>query len=132
MQHDLPPLTDAQLEIMEVVWDRGEAGVAQVRDRLAEERDIARNTVQTQLTRLEAKGWLRHDERAGGFVYRATRPRKRVVARMVRALVDRTFGGAADELVQALLHGRPLSAGEATRIRELIDRHAPDGEEAQR
>jgi predicted transcriptional regulator len=127
VKSDLPPLSDAQLEIMEIVWELGHAGVADVRERLAERRSIARNTVQTQLTRLEDKGWLRHEEGETGFLYRATRPRRRALARMARSFVDRAFGGAADELVQSLLHGRSLSAAEAARIRELLDDHASGG-----
>lgn len=118
---DLPPLSDAQLEVMNVIWARGEATVAEVRDALSANRAVARNTVQTQLTRLEAKGWLTHDERGGTFVYRATRSRRPVLSRMVDRLVERAFGGAPDALVQALLHGRDLSDEQAARIRRMLD-----------
>ena len=46
---DSTPLTDAQREIMEVVWEHGEVTVTQVRDELAQERDVARNTIQTMI-----------------------------------------------------------------------------------
>ena len=59
--HVLPPLSEAQLEIMNVVWDRGEVTVAQVWKILSTRRKVARNTVQTMLARLEEKGWLRCD-----------------------------------------------------------------------
>lgn len=120
------PLSDAQLEIMDVVWELGEATVAQVREVLAERRAVARNTVQTQLTRLESKGWLTHDERDGAFVYRATRPRRPTLAGIVDRMIDRAFGGAADELVLALLHGRGVTPEEAERIRRMIDEHETD------
>ena len=80
MANELPPFTDAQLEIMDVARELREAGVAQVRDQLAASREIARNTVQTQLTGLESKGWLDHEDRSGGFVERAASPRKSDVA----------------------------------------------------
>ena len=120
------PLSEAQLEIMSVIWERGEATVSEVRDVLAQSRDVARNTVQTQIVRLERKGWLEHDERDGTFVYRATRARRSTLAGMVGSLVDRAFGGSADALVHALLHGRGVSDEEAARIRALIDAHADD------
>ena len=54
-----PPLSEAQLEIMNVVWDRGEATVAEVWKALAARRKVARNTVQTMIARLEERGWLK-------------------------------------------------------------------------
>ena len=60
----LPPLSEAQLEIMNGVWDHGEVTVAEVGKVLAGRRSVARNTVQTVLTRLEDKGWLRVDPTA--------------------------------------------------------------------
>ena len=53
-------LSPAQLEIMNIVWDRGEVGVAEIWQELSSRRAVARNTVQTMLSRLHAKGWLRH------------------------------------------------------------------------
>ena len=56
----LPPLSDAQLEIMNVVWQLGEVSAGDVWNVLSERRSIARNTVQTVMTRLNEKGWLKH------------------------------------------------------------------------
>ena len=65
---DSLPLTDAQREIMEIVWERGEATVSEVRGALAKRRELARNTVQTMIVRLEDKGWLKHREAGRTFV----------------------------------------------------------------
>ena len=127
MAKELPRLSESQLEILEIVWELGSASVADVRDRLAAVRPVARNTVQTQLTRLEAKGWLTHEDHGAGVVYSATRPRSRVLAGMARRFVERAFGGAPDALVQSLLHGRGLLQDEADRIRALLDAHAAQG-----
>ena len=59
---DTSPLTAAQREIMEIVWARGEVTVAGVREALSAKRDVARNTVQTMMVRLEDRGWLTHRE----------------------------------------------------------------------
>lgn len=116
------PLAEGQLAIMNVVWDRGEATVADVWKELAARRPVARNTVQTMMARLEKAGWL--DVRADGlaFRYRATRPREAALGSMVRRLVDSAFGGSAEGLVLALLHGRGVSREEARRIRAMIDK----------
>lgn len=118
---DAAPLTDAQREIMEVVWDRGEVTVTEVRDALAAKRDLARNTVQTMIVRLEERGWLKHRERGRTFVYSANRPRVTSLGAKVAQMVDRLFAGSAEEMVTALLEYRGLSTDEAERIREMIE-----------
>ncbi len=117
----LPPLSDAQLEIMRVVWDRGEVAVGEVWETLCRQRPIARNTVQTVITRLAQKGWLKHRKQGRAFLFRALAPRDATVRGMVRRLVDTVFSGSAEGLVLAMLEGRGLSREEADRIRKLID-----------
>src|SRR5258706_11204091 len=95
----LPPLSEAQTEIMNVVWEQGEATLAQVWSLLAAQREVARNTVQTQLTRLVEKGWLLHRTQGKAFYYRAAVPRENARSRVVQRLVDAVFGGSAEGLV---------------------------------
>ncbi|HJT79258.1 MAG TPA: BlaI/MecI/CopY family transcriptional regulator, partial [Gemmataceae bacterium] len=113
---ELPPLSEGQLEIMNVVWDRGEVTVAEVWKVLAARRKVARNTVLTMLTRLEEKGWLCRDEGGFAFRYRAAAARDATLGTMIRRLVDTAFGGSAEGLVLALLHGRGVSKEEARQI----------------
>jgi BlaI family transcriptional regulator, penicillinase repressor len=115
-------LTRAQLEIMNQFWDHGELGVAQVWRLLADRRPIARNTVQTMLARLAEKGWLHVRNEGNAHVFRAARPRKTVVRGIVGQLVDTLFEGSTSGLIAAMLEDRQLSAEEAKRIRELINR----------
>ena len=117
----LPPLSDAQLQIMNVVWDLGEATVAEVWKALARRRGVARNTVLTMMARLAEKGWLRCDAQEHAHRYRSTVPREATQGSMIRRLVDTAFGGSAEGLVMALLHDRNVSKDEADRIRAMID-----------
>jgi predicted transcriptional regulator len=121
-QESRPPLSEAQLELMNVVWDRGEVTVADVWKAVASRRKVSRNTVLTMLTRLEEKGWLSRDEEGHAFRYRATVPREVTLGTMIGRLVDTAFGGSAEGLVMALLHGRGISRQEARRIRTMISR----------
>ena len=73
------------------------------------------------LTRLEEKGWLCCDEEGHAFRYRAAAPREATLGTMVRRLVDTAFGGSAEGLVLALLHGRGISKEEAGKIKKMID-----------
>jgi predicted transcriptional regulator len=119
---DSSPLTNAQREIMEVVWQRGEVTVTEVRDELAAKRELARNTVQTMIVRLEERGWLRHRELGRTFLYSANRPRIASLGAKVAQMVDRFFAGSPEEMVTALIEYRGLSSEEASRIRDMIDK----------
>ncbi len=117
-----PKLTPAQLEIMDLFWQQGELGVAQVWKLLVDRRSVARNTVQTMLTRLADRGWLRARTEGNAFYYRAARPRKSAISDLVSSLLDAAFSGSASGLVMNLLENHKLSPDEAKRIRQLIDR----------
>lgn len=120
----VPDLSEGQIEIMNVIWDASQgAGVMEVWKALSAKRQVARNTVQTTLVRLEEKGWLSHREGdKGGFIYFARRPRNSTVRGMVSRLVETAFGGSADDLVMALIQGRGVSKEEARKIREMIEK----------
>lgn len=118
----LPPLSEAQLEIMQEVWDRGEATVADVWKGLSARRAVARNTVLTMLERLVEKGWLRCDEREHAHRYRAAVPREATLGAMVRRLVETAFAGSTEGLISALLDGQRVTSDEAERIKKMIDR----------
>lgn len=125
MRKSLPALTEPQLEVMRIVWEHGEVTVAQVWDELASKRKLARNTVQTTMARLEEKGWLRSRSDGHAFRYRAAAAKKSALGTLIERLVDTTFEGSAEGLVQALLDHRGLSKQEAKRIRAMID-HAEE------
>lgn len=119
---DESPLTAAQREIMEIVWERGEVTVTEVRNALASKRHVARNTIQTMIVRLEERGWLTHREAGRTFVYSAKRPRTVSLGARVSQMVDRLFAGSPEDMVTALIEYRGLTPNEAKRIREMIHR----------
>ncbi len=114
-------LSEAQLEIMSVVWDREEVSVSEIWEVLGARRPLARNTVQTMVTRLEEKGWIRHRTLGKTFLYSPVVSREETLGSMVDQLVETAFDGSAEGLVLALLEGRGLSKEEARRIRAMID-----------
>jgi BlaI family penicillinase repressor len=119
-------LTPTQLEIMNLFWENGELGVAQVWGLLSDGRRVARNTVQTMLTRLVDKGWLQARAEGNAFYFRAARARKSTLRGIVGQVVDTAFSGSASRLIMTLLEGRRLSVDEAQRIRRLIDKAQED------
>ena len=118
---DLPALSQAQLEIMHVVWGAREVTVTDVWNVLSQRRQVARNTVLTLMDRLEKKGWLRRRADGQTHYYSAAAPRATTLGNVVHRLVDAAFAGSAEALVLALLEGRGVSDEEARRIRQLID-----------
>lgn len=114
-------LTEPQLEIMNVVWELGEATVGEVWRTLQAQRKIARNTVHTTMKRLEERGWLRSLKRDGRFHYVAGEEQDAAAGSMVSNLVERVFDGQATGLVMALLDHRDLTPEEVESIRKLLD-----------
>jgi BlaI family penicillinase repressor len=117
---DLPELTPAQGEIMEIVWERGEVSASDVRRVLARTRKVARNTVRTLLERMEEKGWIMHRADGRTYLYSAAHPRQETIGQKVQKMVETVCGGSAENLVTALLDYRGLSADELTRIRQIL------------
>lgn len=115
-----PPLSEGQLEIMNAVWEKDEATVSDVWKALSRRRPVARNTVQTLMTRLEEKGWLKHRTEGNRFLYSAVPERSTALGKMVSQLVETAFGGSAEELMLALLDSRGISHKEAARIKTMI------------
>lgn len=114
-------LSEAQQEIMEIIWDHGELSVSEVRDFLRERRDVARNTVQTMIVRIEHKGWIEHRSIGRTFVYRAIQPRTTTLRQRLDDLMSAAGRGSAEALVTALLEDASLTKGAADRIRNMID-----------
>lgn len=117
----LPALSETQMEIMREVWAGGEVTVTQVCEALNRQRPLARNTVHTLMDRLARRGWLQRRLVGQSHYYSARSPRSATLGDLVSRIIDKAFGGSAEELVVALLHGRRLTEEEANRISKLIE-----------
>ena len=115
-------LTEAELRLMEVVWDKGSATVQEVADGLPGELGLAYNTVLTTLRILEDKGYLRHKNAKTGraFVYHPVVSREQASRSAVHSLLRRFFGNSAEALVLNLLDDEKLEAAEVKRIQGLL------------
>lgn len=120
MSDSLQP-TARELDILRVLWDRGEATVREVYEALREELPIVQNTVQAFLRTMEDKGLVSHRTQGRSFVYRPTQPRERTGRKLVSRLMDRVFDGAVDELVASALSVRRPRPEELERLRRLLD-----------
>src|SRR5689334_25117906 len=116
-RRELPALSEAQREIMEIVWDRGDLSASEIREILCRRRQVARNTVRTLLERMEAKGWLTHREQGRTHIYSAAHDRDAAVGQKVVEVLDQVCGGSPETLMSALIDYRGLDAAELKRIR---------------
>lgn len=114
------PLSPAQQEIMEIIWEKGEVAAVEVRQLLAGGRELARETVRTMLERMEDKGWLEHRVVGRTFFYSAAVARGATAGQKVIELIDTVCGGSPERLMTALLDYRGLSSEEADRIEAMI------------
>jgi BlaI family penicillinase repressor len=114
-------LTELQLAILGVLWERGEATVAEIWEALHAERGLAQTTLATVLTRLERRDIVAHRTRARHYVYRALVTEAEAQHSMVRELTDRLFEGDVTALVSHLLSARDVSPGDLARIRDMLE-----------
>lgn len=126
MTRTLPRPTDAELDILRVLWDRGPATVRQVHEALVETRETGYTTTLKLMQIMADKGLVTRDESSRTHVYAARVPQEQTQRQLLNDLVDRAFGGSAAELVLRALSARPASDDELLEIRRLID-HAREG-----
>ena len=126
MSDDVHQLTELQIALLRVLWDRGQATVAEICEVLRPERGLALTTVATLLSRLEKRGIVTHDARARQYVYRALVTESEVQRSMVQELTAQLFDGDVTALVSHLLTGRAISPGDVDRLKALLDAHQRD------
>jgi BlaI family penicillinase repressor len=118
-------LTGLQIEILKVLWERGEATVAEVREALRPERELAHTTVATLLSRMEKKGVVTHRVEGRQYVYvpavEVSRVKRSVLGELTE-VADRLFAGDIADLVSHLLAESDVDAEDLARVREMIER----------
>jgi predicted transcriptional regulator len=117
----LTSLGETEMEILHHVWGLGEARVADVRERILDERDIAYTTVMTVMKKLADKGYLKFRKEGRSYVYSAAVPQDEVQHTLLRRLMDKVFHGSPSALVQTLIRRESLGDDEQSAIRSLLD-----------
>jgi len=113
-------LTDAELRLMDVLWEKGPSTVSAVIESLPAKPALAYSTVITTLRILETKGYVRHEKDGRAFLYEPLVGRAEARRGAVASLVRRFFDGSPDLLMAHLFEGRKISARELERLRKLI------------
>jgi predicted transcriptional regulator len=118
--NDLPRPTDAELEILRVLWDQGPSTVRDVHSTLVLHREIGYTTVLKFMQIMAAKGLVERDETARAHVYKARVAQEQTQRQLVGHLLDRAFGGSAANLMMQALSGRKASAQEIAQMRQML------------
>jgi BlaI family penicillinase repressor len=117
-----PALTDAEAQVMSVLWRLEAASVGDVVEALKQKRAVTYSTVQTMLRILETKKYVTHDKVARAFVYRAVVDERQARRRALRHLVTRLFEGSPSLLVLNVLEDEGIDPAERERLKKLIER----------
>jgi predicted transcriptional regulator len=113
-------LTEAELRLMDIVWEKGKATVGDVVDALPGRAPLAYNTVLTTMRILEQKGYVRHQESGRAFVYIPIVDREQAQRSAVRQLVTRFFDNSPGLLALNVLENEKLDASEIDRLKRII------------
>lgn len=113
--------TKSELEILDMLWQRGEATVRELHEDLSATKPTAYTTVLKLLQIMDEKGLVERDKNAKAHVYRAKQPQDETQKSLVSDLLEKAFRGSALKLVQHVLETKPASAEELAEIRKLIN-----------
>src|SRR5258705_12793605 len=115
-------LTELQLAILRVIWDKGEATVQDIWEALHAERGVGQTTVAAMRSRLERRGVLTRRAQSRQYHYKAAVTAQEVQHSMVGELTERLFDGDVTALVQHLISDEDISPGDIAKIRDMIER----------
>jgi predicted transcriptional regulator len=115
-----PTLTEVELELMDVLWEKGQATVSEIVDALPEER-LAYSSVLTMMRILEQKGYVTHEKEGRAFVYRALVDRQQAQKTVIGYLLKRFFNNSPELLVVNLLEHEEVGPAEVKRLKKMIE-----------
>ena len=121
-----PHLTDAELRLMEVLWEKGSATVSNVVDSVAPEAQLHYSTVLTTLRILETKGFVKHTKDGRAFIYRAVVRREKAQDKALTHILSRFFGNSPELLMLNLVQTKKITAKELDRLRKRIAEEAEE------
>ena len=119
-QKPLKP-TESELEILQVLWDKGEATVREVHEELAQTKDIGYTTALKLLQIMFEKGLVTRDDSAKSHVYKAAVTREKTQKQLVGKMINTLFAGSPGQLVMQALGNHNASKEELDEIQKLID-----------
>lgn len=121
-----PPLANAELAVMELLWDDGKVTARHVRERLYADQKNQHGTVQRLLQRLEEKGYVERDDDLPVHLFSATIGREEYATAQLELLAGRLTGGSLAPIVTRLVEQKRISRSEIERLRAILDDEPED------
>ena len=121
--HQPPRPTDAELEILTVLWSRGASTVRDVHEAISARKPTQYTTVLKLLQIMAEKGLVRRDETQRAHIYEASRPREWTQRQLAGDLLDRAFSGSAKSLLLGALSSRKASREELAELRKFLEEY---------
>ena len=121
VKKSLPSPTEAELEILNVLWQRGPSTEREVTDEIQKTKTSGYTTVLKLMQIMANKGLVRRDENDRAHVYEPALPKEQTQRQLLSNLVEKAFEGSATKLVMQALSGKRASREELSRIREILD-----------
>ena len=123
---ELPRPTDAELEILTVLWSHGPSTVRNVHEIIARSRPAQYTTILKLLQIMDEKGLVRRDERQRAHIYTPAQPCEQTQRQLAGDLLQRAFGGSARSLILGALSARKTSRKELAELRQLLEDYESD------
>ena len=121
--HQPPRPTDAELEILTVLWSRGASTVRDVHEAISARKPTQYTTVLKLLQIMAEKGLVRRDETQRAHIYEASRPREWTQRQLAGDLLERAFSGSAKSLLLGALSSRKASREELAELRKFLEEY---------
>ena len=115
--------TTSELQILQVLWERGPSTVREVHEALQEERALGYTTVLKLMQIMTVKGLVRRNEEQRAHVYEAEQPAEKTKRQIAADMLQRVFDGSARELMLHALAGQRSSKSEIAELRQILDEH---------
>ncbi|MEY2413080.1 MAG: hypothetical protein QOD84_1686 [Acidobacteriaceae bacterium] len=116
-----PTLTEAELRLMDVLWQRGPSTVFEVQESLPKKKPLAYNSVLTTIRILEKKGYVEHSKDGRAHIYSPCIERGEATRSEVGHLLKRFFNDSRELLMLNILEDASLDAVELKRLRKLLE-----------
>lgn len=123
MSRQLPRPTDAELEILTVLWSRGPSTVREVHETVSRRKPTQYSTVLKFMQIMAEKGLVRRDEKQRAHIYEAAQPREWTQKQLAGDLLQRAFAGSAKNLLMGALSARKASREELAELHKLLDEY---------
>lgn len=120
--------TDVELQILDVLWERGPSSVREVHETLAARRETGYSTTLKMIQVMRDKGLVVRDESVRPQLYRAAESRRQTQLRMLDDIAQKAFGGSAKKLVMRMLSANRVSVEELAEMQQLIEEAKGEGQ----